>query len=202
MGEFPSRHQLPALDEEAAPIPPGASLWEMALEGRGGSPPTEDASAGESGNPRLRRRLWVAGVAGVLVLAGVVGLLGIGRATDSRVGTPNGAAASSSAAAVSSDGTTSRQGSPCSAQPLIPDPSVGATDEIVVSNVPHGAAVTVELVYPGGSAQYSVGSNSSGVSDVPISVGSAPPSQPVEVSVTAGDSSCHTTFTPAASTSG
>jgi hypothetical protein len=201
MVELPSRHRLPALDEETQPIPPGASLWEMALQGRGGSAPDEFASSSESGNHRFRRRLWIVGVAGVVVLVGMVGLLGIGRSTDARVGT-DGATGLSSGAGVSANGTTSRHGSPCLAQPLITSPAVGATDEIVVGNVPHGAAVTIQLVYPGGSAQYSAAPSFTGYSDVSISIGSAPASQLVEVSVTAGGSSCQTSFTPVASTSG
>jgi hypothetical protein len=202
MVQLPSRHKLPALDEETQPIPTGASLWEMALQGRGASPPDEDASSSESGKPRFRRRMWILGVACVLVIAGVVGLFGIGKSTNSGVGTPGGAPGLNTGAGVSSDGTTSRQGSPCLAQPLVANPAVGATDEIVVGNVPHGAAVTIQLAYSGGSAQYSAAPTSTGYSDVPISVGSAPPSQPVEVSVTAGSSSCQTSFTPAASTPG
>src|ERR1700724_2132834 len=108
MVELPSRHKLPALDEDADPLPPGASLWEMALQGMGGSPPDEIAFSGDSGKRRLRRRLWIVGIAGVVVLAGVVALLGIGTATDSSVGTSNHGG-SSPGAAISSNGTLSRQ---------------------------------------------------------------------------------------------
>jgi hypothetical protein len=201
MAEFSSRHRLPALDEETPLLPPGASLWEMALQGQGRSAPDEFAASSEPGKHRFRRRLWMVGVACALVLAGMVGLLGIGRSTDARVATDAGAAGSSSGA-VSANGTTSRHGSPCLAQPLVATPAVGSTDEIVVGNVPHGAAVTVQLAFPGGSAQYSAAPTVTGYSDVPISLGSAPASQPVEVSVTAGASSCQTSFTPAASASG
>src|SRR6202035_5905785 len=101
MVELPSRHKLPALDEESDPIPPGASLWEMALQGMGGSPPDEVAFSGDSGKRRLRRRLWIVGAASVVVVAGVVALLGIGTATDSSVGTSDQAGGSSPGAAAS-----------------------------------------------------------------------------------------------------
>lgn len=204
MVQLPSRHKLPALDEEADPLPPGASLWEMALQGRGGSSLGDVASSSESGGPRRRRRLWIAGVATVLVLvlAGTIALLGLGTATDASLGTSDQSGGPSSGAPVSSNGTTSRQGSPCLAQPLVANPAVGATEEIVVGNVPYGAAVTVVVAYPGGSARYSAAPTSNGYANVPITVASAPSSQPVEVLVTTGHTSCQTSFTPAASTSG
>jgi hypothetical protein len=200
MVQLPSRHKLPALDDETQLVPPGASLWEMALQGQGRSVPDEFAASSEPGNKRFRRVLLIVGGAGLLVLVGAVGLLGLGRSTDATVGASDSAPGFSAGAAVSPNGT--RHGSPCLAQPLIATPAVGASEEIVVGHVPHGVPVNVVVAYPGGTAQYSAAPTSNGYANVPVTVASAPPSQPVVVTVTVGTSSCQTTFTPAASTSG
>jgi hypothetical protein len=201
MVEFPSRHKLPALDEVAEPIPPGASLWDMALEGRGRSSPAEGGPERGSATPRFRPRLWMAGVAGVLVLGGAVGLLGLAGGTVSSDRPSGQAVGPGPGIPQLSVGTTRHGSSSCSAQSLIPTPVSGTTDEIVVSNVPPGSAVTVELAYAGGSAHYSVASDPNGVTSVPVSLTGVPASQAVDVAVTAGNSSCHTSFTPSASTS-
>jgi hypothetical protein len=178
----------------------------MALEGGGPTPVGGDPAA-VSVAPRRHVPRWALGVVGVAVLAGVVLAVGsfeAGKATpsssDPSAGSNPGASPSPPGASPGSASPGSASpGSPaaCSVQPVAPSTPVGATTEILVARVPPGSAITIDLFYPGGTARYSVPSSSSGVTEVPVAVSGAPPGQQVQVSVTAGASSCHTVFTVA-----
>ncbi len=201
-GIEPPRPSAPARSEDTTgESPRGATLWEMALEG--GAPTLVGRDpAPLSVAPRRRVPRWALTVIGVAALGGVV--LAVrsfeaGKATpatsDQWAGSNPGASPSTPSASPGSQSPGSQTA--CSAQPLAPTAPVGATTEILVAHVPPGSAITIDLAYPGGTARYSVPSSSSGVTEVPVAVGGAPPGQPVQVSVTAGSSSCHTLFTVA-----
>jgi hypothetical protein len=178
----------------------GSELWEMALRG-GGRIPTELRSHPPSPK-RKRPRLpkWTFAVLAVVVagaVAGAMSLLAAGKAASNSSSTSVAVNPPTSASATPPDpGRVSTH--TCAAALAGLSAPVGATVEIAVSGVPEGSAVTVDLSYAGGTSSYSVPSSPGGVAEVTVTVPDVAPGQPVEATVTAGSSSCHTSFSPAA----
>jgi hypothetical protein len=193
----PPPHDEPAGPPELTDAPlRGASLWELAQEGSRRSPPTPDTSAVDAMAARRRFTLRTVGVIGVVGVVTVVTLVATVTTPVSRAAGGGGASASGSVTRAPAVSPLATSASACSAEPSDPAPSVGKTVEILVSHVPIGTEVTLDLTFPGGSAQYSATAGSGGVADVSVAVIGDRPAQPVDVSVTAGASSCRTTFTP------
>ncbi|HTT87167.1 MAG TPA: hypothetical protein VMF60_07360 [Acidimicrobiales bacterium] len=175
----------------------GSTLWEIALEET-----SRRARAVGSTTPRVRRTfpLWLTGGTGVVGLV-VVALLWAQAGPHPSAAGPGGRRDPGTAVPAAAGGPVTTVVSSCTAQPVDPSPEVGGTTEIAVSHVPPGPAIIVTLMYPGGSERYSVPSHGTGTSYVPVAVNGPPADEVVEVLVSAGDSSCRTSFTPAASPS-
>jgi hypothetical protein len=176
----------------------GSSLWEIALE----ETSRRNLAVSQRQKPKARRilRLWVAGgVTLIAVVAAGLWLDGTSRATSAG---PTTTVASSSRSSPAAGGAGRAALLVCSAQPVNPNPVVGGTTEIAVSHIAPGPAITVTLIYPGGSERYSVPSDNTAVSYVPIALNGPPPDEVVEVLVSAGNSTCRTSFTPTAAPSG
>jgi hypothetical protein len=205
MVEPPPHHEFGVPGELTDALPRGSSLWDLAQQGSQRSPHSAAASGADALAGRRRFTLWMVGVVGVLGVVTTVSLVATVKAPVSRAAGGGGASQSSSDSAAGAAGATvpaTTSVSSCSAQAVDPDPSIGKTDEIVVSHVPVGTVVSVDLAFPGGSAQYSATSGSGGVADVRVAVVGDRPSRPVAVSVTAGDRSCTASFTPSEPVSG
>ena len=203
MVEPPARSEFTTPSDLKDAMDRGLSLWDLAQEGSQSSlqaPVSSGGYAEEMSRPVLR---WIVGIVGVCGLIFAIGLLATSRPlASSRAGAGGGGASESSpgtAAAAIVPLTTSA--APCSVEALVSNPSAGTTDEIEVSQVPLGAMVTVDLIFAGGSAHYSVASASGGIANVRVAV-NAPPSRPVGVWVTAGSSACNTSLTPSEPRSG
>jgi hypothetical protein len=183
----------------------GSELWELALRG-GGQIPAELRShppPRTAKRPRLPK--WTLGVLALVVAgiaAGLMSLLATGKAASSHAGSSAAPAGSNSTVPLAPPDPGRVSTRTCSAAVAGLSAPAGATVQIAVSQVPQGAAVTVDLDYPGGTASYSVPSSQGGVADVTVTVPDVAPGQLVEASVTAGSSSCRTSFSPAASPAG
>ncbi len=171
----------------------GETLWDLAQ--KGSTPPAHTPPDAPGSRASIVRLIF--GVVGVLGLLSIIAVVvNPGSPVSSHPGAGGGGAnASSSDPAGQAPGPASTSGSLCSVEALNPHPSVGTSDALQVSRVPPSTVVIVDLAFPGGSARYSVTSTFEGVASVLVAVNS-PPSQPVEVTVTAGASACTTSLTP------
>jgi len=200
----PSAVELPGTESSAAPdpepaAPRGADLWEQALVGGGTGVEVLGGFSPRPAAPRRAFRPWMIGVIAAAAAVGVVFVVASLHAGKAAPGSSDQAAAGSAGtnpgASPSPQGASPGSQAPCSAQTVGQSTPPGATAQIVVSHVPPGAAITVDLAYPGGTARYSVPSSSSGVTEVAVTVPNAPPGSPVQVAVAAGGSTCATVLT-------
>jgi hypothetical protein len=200
----PSAVELPGTESSAAPdrqpdTPRGADLWEQALEGTDAGVEVQGGFSPRPAAPRRAFRPWMIGVIATAAVAGVVFAVVSLQAGEAAPGSSDqavaGSAGTNPGASPSPPRASPGSQSPCSAQAVGQSTPAGATAQIVVSHVPPGAAITVDLAYPGGTARYSVPSSSSGVTEVAVTVPNAPPGSPVQVAVAAGGSTCATVLT-------
>jgi len=185
-----------APDEPWESIPRGVSLWDLAQEGVG-SPRHTPIASGVDSAPSRRLLLRMAGILGAVGLVLALGLLAAPKAPVPQGRGSRGGGQPSPETAAPAISPAVPSGSGCSVQPLDRHPPMGSSDQIMVSDVPQHAVVTVDLAFAGGSAQYSGTSDSNGAADIRIAV-MGTPLRPVEASVTAGVRSCQTSFTPSA----